>query len=83
MSSVTIAIAEGSIGNPSWASIPAEIHGITLKYGPIETVEELVATTTGCDALIVSGVAVQPLSAAEATALEPALHCTAALFKQP
>ncbi len=54
MSDVTIAIAEGSIGNPLWASVPAERHGITLKYGPVETVEDIVATTAGCDALVVS-----------------------------
>jgi D-3-phosphoglycerate dehydrogenase len=54
MSDVTIAISEGSIGNPLWASVPAEKHGITLKYGPVETVEDVVATTAGCDALVVS-----------------------------
>lgn len=54
MSNVTIAISEGAIGNPLWASIPAERHGITLKYGPVETVEDIVATTAGCDALVVS-----------------------------
>lgn len=72
MSSVTIAIAEGSIGNPSWASIPAEIHGITLKYGPIETVEELVATTTGCDALIVS---LHKMTAEKLAALPSSIKC--------
>lgn len=54
MSDITIAIAEGAIGNTHWASVPAEKLGVTLKFGSIESVEELIATATGCDALMVS-----------------------------
>ncbi|MEI9906757.1 MAG: hypothetical protein WDO06_01610 [Actinomycetota bacterium] len=36
------------------ASIPAEKLGVTLKFGSIETVEELIATAKGADALMVS-----------------------------
>lgn len=54
MSGVTIAIADGAIGNTNWASVPAEKLGITLKFGSIETVDDLITTATGCDALMVS-----------------------------
>jgi D-3-phosphoglycerate dehydrogenase len=54
MSGVTIAIAEGAIGDTTWASIPAEKLGITLKFGSVETVDDVIATSAGCDALMVS-----------------------------
>ena len=72
MSDVTIAIAEGAIGNPLWASVPAEKHGITLKYGPVETVEDIVATTAGCDALIVS---LHKMTPEKIAAFSPSIKC--------
>lgn len=54
MSKFTIAIADGTLGVPSWATDVADKLGVTLKYGPIDSVEDLVATATGADAVVVS-----------------------------
>ncbi len=76
MSGVTIAIAEGSIGNPIWASVPAEKHGFTMKYGPVETVEDVVATTAGCDALVVS---LHKMTEEKIAALPSSIKCVSRL----
>jgi D-3-phosphoglycerate dehydrogenase len=65
-------MAEGAIGNTNWASIPAEKLGITLKFGSVETVEDVVATSDGCDALMVS---LHKMTAEKLAALPPSVKC--------
>lgn len=72
MSNLTFAISDGAIGTPDWASIPAKKLGVTLKFGPTETVEDLIATSTGCDALFVS---LHKMTAEKITALPQSIKC--------
>ncbi|MCX6430076.1 MAG: hypothetical protein NTX12_03750, partial [Actinobacteria bacterium] len=72
MSNITVAIAEGALGNTDWASIPAAKLGITVKYGPVETVEDVIATSAGCDALMVS---LHKMTAEKLAALPDSVKC--------
>lgn len=54
MSKFTIAIAEGALADQSWATNAADKLGVALKFGPVDSVEDLVETATGCDAVVVS-----------------------------
>lgn len=72
MSGVTIAIAEGAIGDMNWASVPADKLGITLKFGPVETVEDVTATSAACDALMVS---LHKMTAEKFAALPASIKC--------
>ena len=54
MSGVKIAIAEGALGDRSWATSIADKLGIELVFGPVDSVKEIVATSSGCDAVMVS-----------------------------
>lgn len=72
MSSVTLAISDGAIAAPDWASVPAERLGITLKFGPTETIEDLIATSTGCDALMVT---LHKMTSEKISALPKSIKC--------
>ncbi len=54
MSGVKIAIAEGALGDRTWATSIADKLGIELVFGPVETADEIATTSAGCDAVMVS-----------------------------
>lgn len=54
MSKIKIAIADGALADPSWATVVAAKLDIDLIFGPVDSVEDLKATTTGCSALLVA-----------------------------
>jgi D-3-phosphoglycerate dehydrogenase len=53
MSKIKIAIA-GGLADPSWATDVAAKLDIDLVFGPVDSIEELKATTDGCSALLVA-----------------------------
>ena len=54
MSKIKIAIADGALADPSWATVLAAKLDIDLVFGPVDSVEDLKATTTGCSAVLVA-----------------------------
>lgn len=54
MSKIKIAIADGALADPSWATDVAAKLDIDLNFGPIDSVEDLKATADGCSALLVA-----------------------------
>ena len=54
MSKIRIAIADGALADPSWATVVAAKLDIDLVFGPVDSVEDLKATTTGCSAILVA-----------------------------
>ena len=51
---IRIAVAEGAVADPDWIAPLAKELGCELVFGPINTVDQFVNTTAGCDGLIVS-----------------------------
>ena len=54
MPKIKIAIAEGSLADSTWATGIAAKLDIDLTFGPVDSVADLVATTSGCSALLVA-----------------------------
>ena len=52
MSEIVMAVAEGL--DTTWALPVAEKLGFSMKVGPIETLEQFIDTTTGCQAVLVA-----------------------------
>ena len=51
---IRIAVAEGAVADQDWIMPLAKELGCELVFGPINTVDQFVNTTAGCDGLIVS-----------------------------
>ena len=54
MSKIKIAIADGALADPSWATVVAAKLDIDLVFGPVDSVEDLKVTTSGCSAVLVA-----------------------------
>jgi D-3-phosphoglycerate dehydrogenase len=52
MSKIMMAVGEGI--DTAWAKPVVEKLGFTIKIGPLETLEQFIDTTTGCQALLVT-----------------------------
>ena len=52
MSEIVMAVAEGI--DTTWALPVAEKLGFSMKVGPLETLEQFIDTTTGCQAVLVA-----------------------------
>jgi D-3-phosphoglycerate dehydrogenase len=52
MSEIVMAVAEGI--DTTWALPVAEKLGFSIKVGPLETLEQFIDTTTGCQAVLVA-----------------------------
>lgn len=54
MAKVRIAIAEGALADPTWATDIAEKYNFEVTFGPVESVSELIATATGAASVVVA-----------------------------
>jgi lactate dehydrogenase-like 2-hydroxyacid dehydrogenase len=52
MSEIVMAVAEGI--DTTWALPVAEKLGFSIKVGPLETLDQFIDTTTGCQAVLVA-----------------------------
>jgi len=74
MSEIVMAVAEGI--ETSWALPVAEKLGFSIKVGSLETVDQFVETTTGCQAVFV---ALHKLDAEKIAKMPKSVkYCTAA-----